>query len=55
MPLPEGALPYHGTLEPPTTIEGLELPPGEDHWPLLGQDKPDWLVEFEEEQARKRR
>ena len=27
---------------------------GEDCWQSLGQAKPDWLVEFEERQARRK-
>ena len=51
--LPERALPHRYTLEPPTTYEEVVTPEGEDHWPMLGEDKPEALVRFEEEQAAK--
>jgi hypothetical protein len=46
--------PYRGELLPPTVIEEfVPFAPGEPHWNLAGAEKPEALVQFEEEMAAK--
>lgn len=43
LPMPHGALPYQGTLEPTVQFDEIELAEGEGHWTPLGQELPDWM------------
>jgi hypothetical protein len=54
VPLPADGFAWRGPLQPATTVEMVEPIDGEDCWQSLGQAKPDWLVEFEERQARRK-
>lgn len=40
LPLPKGANPYQGVLEPPMQWDEVELTDGESHWTQLGQEAP---------------
>jgi hypothetical protein len=46
---------YHGALIPPCVIEDFEpFAEGEPHWSLAGAERPEMLIQWEEEQARKK-
>lgn len=41
LPLPDKALPWAGTLEPPVQFETIDLGEDEAHWSMTGAEKPD--------------